>query len=114
MDREEFCELTLSYNGVVVVIPTRNRADLAINAIRSVLTQPGCDVQVLVSDNSTTDEDAGTLIRFCEQLKDERLRYIRPPESMSMSVHWEWAMQQALHLYSANHFSYLTDRMIFR
>ncbi len=101
-------------SGVLVVIPTRNRADLAIAAIRSVLSQPSCDVSILVSDNSTTAEDSHKLSQFCEQVKDNRLRYIRPPDSLSMSDHWDWAIQQALHLYNVSHVLYLTDRMIFK
>jgi len=45
------------YTSLVVVIPTRNRADLVPKALDSVLSQAGCEVQILVSDNSTTSAD---------------------------------------------------------
>ena len=59
---------TASYNGVVVVIPTRNRAQLAMNAIRSLLDQPVDDFRILVSDNSTSQRDRDDLESFCVSL----------------------------------------------
>jgi len=105
---------TANYNGAVVVIPTRNRAQLAMNAIRSVLDQPVDDFHILVSDNSTSQRDRDDLESFCASLADSRLRYVRPPEPLPMPAHWQWAIEQALTNYKANHFSYLTDRMMFR
>lgn len=107
-------EITESYRGIVIVVPTRNRASLAINAIRSALDQPYHNFRVMVSDNSTSTENSRTLSQFCEQLEDSRLRYVRPPEPLSMSKHWDWAIRKALGSYKANHFMYLTDRMILR
>jgi glycosyltransferase involved in cell wall biosynthesis len=102
------------YNGTVVVIPTRNRAPLAVNAIRSVLEQPLQNVQLIVSDNSSIEREKEDLASFCSNLANPRLRYVRPPQSLSMTAHWEWAIQQALSLYAASHFLYLTDRMMFK
>lgn len=51
----------MSYGGLIVIIPTRDRPDLAQDAIGSVLSQPDCEVQVLVSDNSTTSADRAEL-----------------------------------------------------
>ena len=107
--------MSSDYKGLLVVIPTRNRADLAINAILSVLNQPNCeDVQVLVSDNSTDLKDIKILHNFCQKNDNDRLNYIRPPEPLSMTKHWDWVINQALGKYSVNHFLYLTDRMIFK
>jgi glycosyltransferase involved in cell wall biosynthesis len=98
----------------VVVIPTRNRGSIAMNAIRSVLDQEAENVDLLVSDNSTSESDRETLASFHASCADKRLRYVRPPEPLSMTAHWEWAIQQALGSYSASHFLFLTDRMMFR
>ena len=105
---------TDSYKGAVIVVPTRNRASIAKNAIRSVLDEKVDDVQLLVSDNSTSKSDQEELAEFCLQLNDSRVRYVRPPESLAMTAHWEWAIEEALAFYSANHFAYLTDRMMFK
>jgi len=106
--------MSSQYHGVVVVVPTRNRADLAENAIRSVLRHDGKDIRVLVSDNSTTEEDLDRLSAFCEQCADPRLHYLRPPTPLAMSEHWEWAATEALRRSDATHCVYLTDRMMFK
>lgn len=104
-----------TYKGVVVVVPTRNRAHIAQNAIRSVLDDASVeDVHVLVSDNSTVESDRETLAAFCTSLDDARLRYVRPPQSFAMPEHWQWAIEQALSAYDVDHFLYLTDRMMFK
>lgn len=103
-----------TYNGTVVVIPTRNRAPLAKNAIRSVLEQEVANVHVLVSDNSVDETQKDDLARFIASIDDPRLRYVRPPQSLSMTAHWQWVIQEALSSYEASHFLYLTDRMMFR
>lgn len=102
------------YNGIAVLIPTRNRADLAINAIQSVLAQSDSSIRVLVSDNSDTPDQLERLARFCADLGDSRLRYISTPEPFSMTEHWEWASQHLIELFDANHFILLTDRMMFK
>jgi hypothetical protein len=102
------------YTGTVVVVPTRNRAAIAMNAIRSVLNQPADNVAVLVSDNSTSEIEQKTLAQFCAEQSDPRLRYVRPPEALSMPAHWDWAIHEAMRSYGASHFLYLTDRMMFR
>ena len=102
----------MAYTGTVVVIPTRNRAAIAMNAIRSVRDEAVENVEVLVSDNSTSDAERDALAKFCGGL--EGLRYVRPPESLSMPAHWDWAIHEALQTYGASHFLYLTDRMMFR
>jgi hypothetical protein len=98
--------------SLAVVIPTRNRASLAINAIRSVLDQPCCVVQVLVSDNSSSAEEARQLEHFCLSLGDPRLLYLRPPNSLAMGEHWDWAIQQAMERSDASHFNIHYDRKI--
>src|SRR5688572_106568 len=97
-----------------IVIPTRNRAELAQNAIRSVLEQPSCKITVVVSDNSTIPSEVDRLKKFCNELDDKRVKYVRPPKAMAMANHWEWALAQILQIPNVSHVLYLTDRMIFR
>ncbi len=98
----------------VVIIPTRNRAALAKNAVRSVLAHPGDDIQLLVSDNSTAPDEKRELGSFCAGLRSDRLRYVTPPEPLPMPQHWEFAVGTARADYDATHFVILTDRMVFR
>jgi hypothetical protein len=101
------------FTGATIVIPTRNRSDLAPTAIQSVLSQADCNLRVIVSDNSTVVEDVSVLSNYCKEVKDNRLHYVRPPEPLAMSEHWDWALRQALSI-DSNHFAFLTDRMVFR
>lgn len=107
--------MAFSYQRTCIVIPTRNRAELACNAITSVLTQTGADtVSILVSDNSTDETESTRLQQFCAAQNDARLQYVRPPEPLPMGKHWEWAMEQTLQDAATSHVLYLTDRMIFK
>src|SRR5687768_2353731 len=103
----------MRYTGAVVIIPTRDRPDLLRNAVQSVLGQSDL-VQVLVSDNSTSAENRSDASQYVRELRDERLQYTSPPQLLPMTQHWNWAINQALSLYAASHFSFLTDRMVFK
>jgi hypothetical protein len=104
----------MQYKSLLVVIPTRNRAEFAINAIKSVLNQDERNVEVVVSDNSTQESEVEKLYAFCQESTDDRLRYIRPFAPLPMTEHWDWAMSEVLNISQASHITYLTDRMIFK
>jgi len=97
---------------LVIVIPTRNRADIAHASLRSVLASDAPGVRVIVSDNSSDLAQAEALRAACEALGDERVCYVRPPRSLAMTDHWSWALEQALDDPAVEHVSYLTDRMV--
>ena len=97
--------------AIAVVIPTRNRAEMAVNAVASVLAQ-GDPVRVFVSDNST---DAGEREVLAARYDgDETVTYMRPEEPLPMTAHWEWAMRRVLDGSDCTHVTYLTDRMCFK
>ena len=97
----------------VVVIPTRNRADLAAESIASVLAEGDPRVTVLVSDNSTDPQQVERLRSWCSDTEGDRVIYLRPPEPLPMSPHWQWALERALET-PATHVMYLTDRLMVR
>lgn len=99
---------------LIFVVPTRNRAQLARNAIHSILDQTPNTVELWVSDNSTVTAEREALRETCQHLASPRLHYVTPPEPLSMSAHWEWALAEALAHSSATHVGFLTDRMVFR
>jgi glycosyltransferase involved in cell wall biosynthesis len=105
--------MSLNYTSLLVVIPTRNRAELAVNAINSVLSQENCELEIIVSDNSTDEAEVSRLEEYCHRSDDKRLRYIRPPKPLPMTKHWNWAIGQALQISESNHITYLTDRLLF-
>lgn len=104
----------MQFEKLIIVIPTRNRVDLALNAIDSVLSQKNCEIELVVSDNSTESDQINTLKNFCDSSNDSRLSYIRPPEPLPMTKHWNWIIKQVLENYDFSHITYLTDRMIFK
>ena len=101
------------YKSLLIVIPTRNRAEMVVNAINSVLGQENCDIELIVSDNSTDEAEVSKLAEYVHRSGDKRLRYIRPPKTLPMTEHWNWAMAQALELSQSSHITYLTDRLLF-
>ena len=93
-----------------VVIPTRNRANLVPTAVQSVLEQDCSDFELLISDNSDLEQSAATRSVLAGALADRRVRYLRPPRTLSMVDHWEWAVRQA----SGEFTGVLTDRMAYK
>jgi hypothetical protein len=96
-----------------VLIPTRNRARLAIAAVKSVIAA-GVPATVIVSDNSTREDERELLAGFCSTQDARAVKLVAPPVSMSMSEHWDWAMGLALGDPEPSHYTVLTDRMIFK
>ena len=74
-----------------VVITTFNRSDLVGYAIRSALTQTFEDIEVVVSDNSSTDDTPDVVSQFT----DRRLKYFRTPHHLVVSDHFEFARAKA-------------------
>ena len=73
---------------IAVLIPTRNRPELAVDAVRSLLDQD-CALDIYVSDNSTDPEPLREFART-----EPRVHYLRPQTELSMPQHWDWAMRQ--------------------
>ena len=102
----------MEFSKLLVLIPTRNRSDLAMTAIRSVLNQKNCELEIIVSDNSTESEEITNLKFFCLNLNDERLKYINPPEPLPMNKHWDWLIKVVLKTCDFSHATLITDRAI--
>lgn len=98
---------------LTVLMPTRNRADLARRGIASVLAAGTRLVTLVVSDNSSDPAEARALESYCRSIDDARLHYVRPPGSMPMAEHWAWALDVALGKSDATHVTVLQDRMQF-
>ncbi len=65
---------------VTIGIPTYNRAVLLRRAIESALRQNYENIEVIVSDNASTDETEKLCQVYCKQ--DGRLKYIRQPNNL--------------------------------
>lgn len=91
---------------IAAVIPTRNRASLAMEAIRS-LREQDCAVEIFVSDNSPSPD--ATLRDFC---RAGGVHSLRPPREMPMPTHWDWAIREAMARSAATHFTVHYDRAV--
>jgi hypothetical protein len=90
---------------IAVVIPTRNRPELALDAVRSLMNQAAA-IEIFISDNcSEPSEDLSALAR-----SNSAVRYLRPARELSMTDHWDWALQQAMSASGASHFTIHYDR----
>jgi glycosyltransferase involved in cell wall biosynthesis len=74
-----------------VVIPTYNRAELVRHAIQSVLAQSLADVEVVVSDNCSTDGTPDVVGGF----SDARVRYVRTESHVTIPDSWEFGRSHA-------------------
>ncbi len=77
---------------VTIAIPTLNRAEYLRLAVASALNQTYGAVEVLVSDNGSTDSTAEVLASFAE---DGRLRVLRQPVTLSMVKNWNCCVAAA-------------------
>lgn len=99
---------------LLIVIPTRNRAALAANALRSVLECKSEDIEVLLSDNSTAKSEAEQLATVVGEFHDARVTLCAPPTNMTMTHHWNWVLEAASDRDDLTHVLVLTDRMVFK
>jgi hypothetical protein len=94
-----------------VMIPTRDRPRSLVLAVLSACKQTERDIEIVVSDNSTTDLARTANRRTVSELSDRfPIRYISPPDSLSMPDHWEWARRHAV----GDRVILLTDRFVLR
>ena len=91
---------------IAVVIPTRNRQPLAMNAVRSLLDQAP-ELDIILCDNSTDPEP---LREYCRGRA--RVHYLRPPSELSMPANWDFAVRSAMEISPATHFSVHYDRKL--
>jgi hypothetical protein len=99
---------------LLIIVPTRNRAALAINAINSALKSDARNVEIRISDNSTIASEVDQLSDFVAERRDARISWRRPVEPMPMTSHWDWALRSALQEADISHVAVLTDRMMFK
>jgi hypothetical protein len=92
--------------SIAIVVPTRNRPEEAMNAVKALVTQQA-PIEIYLCDNSTTDEP---LRSFCA--RQPRVTYLRPEGEVAMGRNWDWAVREAMHRSRATHFSVHYDRKI--
>jgi hypothetical protein len=92
--------------SIAALIPTRNRARLAMAAVRSLAAQD-VPIDIYVSDNGSSPEP---LRRFCRGRPG--VTYLRPDRELAMPEHWDWALNQVLERSAASHVTVHYDRKV--
>lgn len=77
---------------ISILIPTFNRSGLLAKAVESALAQTYPDLEVLVSDNASTDDTATVMARF---EGDPRLHYLRNAQNIGMVPNWRQLLLRA-------------------
>ncbi len=77
-----------------IIIPTRNRYETLLYAIRTVLNQDYESFELIISDNSDPI-NYHKLELINEYIVDQRIQYYRTPSVLSMSDNWEFAVSKS-------------------
>lgn len=76
---------------VSVCIPAYRQPDLAVRAVGSALEQVGCDLEVVVTDDSPDDRVGESL----DRIRDPRLKYFRNERRLGAIRNWNEALRRA-------------------
>ena len=74
-----------------VIIPTRNRASYLPTAVQSVLNQTFDDFELIISDNSSTDNTSEIVRGF----DDARITYVKTDSFLPINRSWEFGIGHA-------------------
>ena len=88
---------------VTIGIPTYNRAEMLKRSIESALSQDYAMIEVIISDNASTDDTQGVCQEFNN--KDNRVKYIRQPSNNGASANFAEVLKRA----SGEYFMWLGD-----
>ena len=75
-----------------VIIPTRERADVLLHCLRTVVAQDYKNLKIIVSDNFSQDQTKDVVNSF----SDDRIQYINTGRRLSMSHNWEFALNHVV------------------
>jgi len=73
-----------------IVVPTLNRCDTLRHTLDTIIDQNYEAFELIISDNCSSDETEA-IVRAAQK-KRANVRYIKPPRTLSMSRHWEFAL----------------------
>jgi len=77
---------------VTIGIPTRNRAALIQSTAQAALAQTVSEIEVVISDNSSTDGTNAVL----RDIRDPRLRIVRQRQNIGMAPNWNACLAEAV------------------
>lgn len=78
---------------VSIAIPTMNRRHDLPTSIGSILAQNYHNIEILISDNGSTDDTP----EYCRDLaaQDSRVRYLRHEQNIGFMANWNYVLQQS-------------------
>jgi glycosyltransferase involved in cell wall biosynthesis len=78
---------------VSICLPTRNGAESIPGVVRSVLSQDHADLELVISDNASTDDTQSV----CQELalSDLRIRYFRQAENIGLLANFVFALARS-------------------
>ncbi|MBI2513783.1 MAG: glycosyltransferase family 2 protein [Opitutae bacterium] len=77
---------------VSLVIPTFNYARFLPAAIASALRQDYPNLEILISDDASTDDSVAVIRRLAAS--DPRVRIVSQPRNLGMVAHWNWCLRE--------------------
>lgn len=77
--------------NISVIIPSYKNLTLFKNAIGSVLKQTEPPMEIIVSDDTPTDE----IENYCKELSDKRIKYFRNQSSLGAVSNWNAGIKRA-------------------
>lgn len=78
---------------VTIGVPTYNRAKSLTVALESIATQTYKNLEIIVSDNASTDETQEVVGNF--SVKDKRILYFRQPRNIGANENFKFVLSQA-------------------
>ncbi len=80
---------------VTIAIPTYNRADFLKQALESAVKQTYQNIEIIVSDNCSTDDTEIVAKRF----NDPRIRYFKQSKNIGANPNWNFCLKYAKGVY---------------
>ena len=93
------------YSIVTIGIPTYNRATLLVEAVESVLCQSFRDIEIIISDNNSTDDTEYVVKELQKRSGDIKITYIKQTEPIPVVDNWLATLNEA----NSTYFGWLQD-----
>ena len=90
---------------VAIGIPTYNRASLLKEAVESVLSQSFRNIEIIISDNNSTDNTEDVVKELQRRSRDIKITYIKQNEDIPVVDNWLATLNKANSIY----FGWLQD-----
>ena len=84
---------TLLPPTISIGLPVYNGERFLSHALESILGQTFSEIEIIISDNASTDDTANICKQFA--MRDARIRYIRQTENIGAMRNWNYVAKQA-------------------